>query len=104
MLRGKLTSIGFDFRSEDEEPGPLPAEEFECVLAGHAVEGVEAVVRAPDRSGRPGRRGCRRIRCSSDPFRAVHRSPRNQRRGGNLLVPCGNWEPKGRVELPDGRA
>ncbi|MFB9739403.1 IS21 family transposase [Streptomyces thermocoprophilus] len=30
MLRGKLTTIGFNFRIEAEELGPLPAEEFEC--------------------------------------------------------------------------
>ncbi|WP_051160004.1 Mu transposase domain-containing protein [Streptomyces sp. FXJ7.023] len=30
MLRGKLTSIGFNFRIETEELRPLPTEEFEC--------------------------------------------------------------------------
>ncbi|MFI8895459.1 Mu transposase domain-containing protein [Streptomyces paradoxus] len=30
ILRGKLTSIGFNFRIEAEELAPLPTEDFEC--------------------------------------------------------------------------
>ncbi|MFJ2344034.1 Mu transposase domain-containing protein [Streptomyces antimycoticus] len=30
MLRGKLTTVGFNFRIEQDELAPLPAEDFEC--------------------------------------------------------------------------
>ncbi|MEU9245717.1 IS21 family transposase [Streptomyces sp. NPDC048385] len=32
MLRGKLTTVGFNFRIEADELAPLPAEDFECGL------------------------------------------------------------------------
>ncbi|MET9224149.1 hypothetical protein ACIOC1_27600 [Streptomyces sp. NPDC088197] len=32
ILQGRLTSIGFSYRSEAEELAPLPLEDFECGL------------------------------------------------------------------------
>lgn len=73
---------------------------------GHRLPSGRWSTRGLQRRGAEDRRAGLRAEQARDraAFRGVHRSPRRPRRGGNLLVLCGNWEPEGRVDLPDGRA
>ncbi|SCF88976.1 Transposase [Streptomyces sp. MnatMP-M17] len=73
LLRGKLTSIGFNFRVEVDELAPLPAEDFEC--------GVTLTPKV-DRSSRITVRQCH----YSVPARFIGQQVRVLLRGNELLV------------------
>ncbi|MEU7168295.1 IS21 family transposase [Streptomyces morookaense] len=73
MLRGKLTTIGFNFRIEAEELAPLPAEEFEC--------GITLTPKV-DRTSRITVRQCH----YSVPARFIGQRVRVNLRGNELLV------------------
>ncbi|MFG2851789.1 IS21 family transposase [Streptomyces mirabilis] len=73
ILRGKLTSIGFNFRLEEDELTPLPGEDFEC--------GITLTPKV-DRSSRITVRQCH----YSVPARFIGQQVRVLLRGNELLV------------------
>ncbi|MEV6025735.1 IS21 family transposase [Streptomyces sp. NPDC052036] len=73
MLRGKLTTIGFNFRIEADELAPLPAEDFECGLT---------LTPKVDRTSRISVRQC----YYSVPARFIGERVRVLLRGNELLV------------------
>lgn len=73
MLRGKLTTIGFNFRTEADELAPLPAEDFECGLT---------LTPKVDRTSRISVRQCH----YSVPARFIGERVRVLLRGNELLV------------------
>jgi hypothetical protein len=73
ILHGRLTSVGFNYRSEADELAPLPGEDFECGLT---------LTPKVDRSSRITVRRCH----YSVPARFIGRTVRVLLRGNELLV------------------